>query len=124
MATELDSPLLIEIQSRTASNLIKLALQDSGHKKPQAATENLKQAECILESIVSRDISDSGITSETIVNEAKFELAVCSRELKNYQRAAVLFEEISNISKSPLAKEGLARSSLISHPPRRPMAIS
>lgn len=110
VATELDSPLLIEIQSKTASNLIKLALQDSGQKKPQAATENLKQAESILESIVSRDISNSDITSDTIMNEAKFELAVCSRELKNYQRAAVLFEEISNISKSPLAKEALANA--------------
>ena len=110
VAAELDSPLLIEIQSRTASNLIKLALQDTEQQDLPAATEKLKQAESILESIVSRDVPDSDMPSDAIMNEAKYELAVCSRELKKYQRAAVLFEEISNTSASPLAKEALANA--------------
>ena len=48
--------------------------------------------------------------SNAILNEAKYELAVCSRELKNYQRAAALFEEISNTPESPLANEALANA--------------
>ena len=107
VAAELDSPLLIEIQSRTAANLVKLALKDSAQKNSPAATDKLKQAESILESIVSQNEPDSDMPSNAILNEAKYELAVCSRELKNYQRAAALFEEISNTPESPLANEAL-----------------
>lgn len=110
VAAELDSPLLIEIQSRTAANLVKLALKDSAQKNSPAATDKLKQAESILESIVSQNEPDSDMPSNAILNEAKYELAVCSRELKNYQRAAALFEEISNTPESPLANEALANA--------------
>ena len=110
VAADQNSPLLTEIQSRTASNLVKLARKDSDKNKSQAATDKLKQAEAILESIVSQNEADSDLPSDTIINEAKYELAVCSRALKNYQRAAALFEEISNTPESPLAIEALANA--------------
>ena len=110
VAAEQNSPLLTEIQSRTASNLVKLAQKDSAQNNPQAATEKLKQAESILESIVSPDKPNSDAPSETIIDEAKYELAVCSRELEKFQRAAILFEEIANTPDSPLANEALANA--------------
>ena len=110
VATAQSSPLLIEIQSRTASNLVKLAQQDSSREDQQSATEKLKEAESILESIIGREYAAADMPSDLIMNEAKYELAVCSRELKNYQRAAILFEEIAKTPESPLAKEAFANA--------------
>ena len=89
---------------------VKLAQQDSSREDQQSATEKLKEAESILESIVGREYAAADMPSDLIMNEAKYELAVCFTRVKKLPTRSDLFEEIAKTPESPLAKEAFANA--------------
>lgn len=104
------SPLIDEIQWRTGSTLMSLATADENRGEQDAATAKLKLAQTMLSELVAQDPSSKDATFARIAEDARYELAFCSRRLGQFEIAAKLFEVVASNPESPLAAESLANA--------------
>ncbi len=104
------SPLLDEIQGRTGSTLIRLATADENGGNKDAAIVKLNRAQSLLSDLVEQDPSSKDAGFAKIAEDARYELAFCSRRLGQFESAARLFEAVAANPQSPLAAESLANA--------------
>jgi tetratricopeptide (TPR) repeat protein len=101
------SPLVDEIQWRTGSTLMSLATADENRGEKDAAVAKLNRAQTMLSELVNQDAAGKGDDFARVAEDAKFELAFCSRRLGQFEKSAQLFDAIGKNAASPLAAESL-----------------
>lgn len=105
-----NNPLVNEIQWRTGSTWLSLASADDNRGDKEASTEKLNRAQSLLSDLVAQHGDSTDPELARIVEDARFELAVCSKRLGQFETAAKLFETVAANSESPLASQSLANA--------------
>lgn len=105
-----NSPLLDEIRWRTGSTLMSLATADENRGDKESATEKLTRAQKLLADLVAQDPSTKNPGFAQIADDARYELAFCSRRLGQFEAAAKLFEQVASNASPSRASESLANA--------------
>jgi TolA-binding protein len=99
------SPLLEEVNFRTAKTMMRLAAADIGRGDSETAQKNFSAAAGYLKSIAEQDRDSASAAKRGLIDESQFQWAYCLTQLDDFETAASIYQAITQQEDSPFREQ-------------------